>query len=103
MICFIYLAITIKIAIGNTKTNEKKWNYKVYTCNQYKVTMWCCLVIVGNEGIIPSTANDRPKSLHACLHTNKSYLIIKKVLQSNYFKGELKELKLGTVTITSGS
>ena len=32
----------------------------MYTCNECKVTVKCCLVKPGHEGIIPSTANVIP-------------------------------------------
>ena len=54
---FVYLPNTIKSTILNIKTIEIKWNDKIYTCNECKAIVWCCLVIPGHEGIIPSTAN----------------------------------------------
>ena len=49
---------------------------------------------------IPPTIN---QLLYTCLRTNKSYLTIKNMLKSNCFKRDLKEPKLGAVTITSES
>ena len=41
----------------NIKSNEIKLNDKIYTCNEYKAIVQCCLVIPGHEGIILFTAD----------------------------------------------
>ena len=66
----------------------------MYIYNQYKVTALRCLVIPVHEGIIPSTANDKPNYYILGCYTSKSYLAIKIVFKSNCFTRDLKEHKL---------
>ena len=86
----------------------------MYTCNQYKVTAQCCLLIRRHEGIIPSTANDIPGHegiIPSTANDKPNYSIfvgtrispVINVLKSYCFKRDLKELKLGAVTIISES